>query len=596
MKLLLVQVTRNKQGKPSRVQQTLIADSVRVGRGSDCKLFLPDPRVSLYHALIVRRDDDVFFMEAVGGTLMLAGAMERVIKLAPGQKILLGSFELNILPPEGEHELGIAWELKERMEDDLAAVKSHVRAGLPNTWMSKRKLSWAAALPILVAFLAWPTLNALQPSAIRSAKAKAALTADEAWDPGPLSSAHQGFARDCAQCHTVAFQHTKNAACETCHRAIEWHFARDTQAAVAMHKAVFEPAGSPTKCASCHRDHKGPMGLVRKDSQLCTGCHADLKSRVATTASPNITDFGKDHPPFRLAMRVPGKSGDATVVRVPQKAGSRGEQSNLKFPHEVHLAKRGVRGANGLVVMDCATCHVPDESGARFKPVTMKAHCQDCHSLEFEPTAPTRQVPHGSVDDVLESVSEFYAQAVLSDRPIDVVFQEGARRPGERLSMAEPAKRLAALAWANQKADAISQELMEVRLCILCHEISRVSTANGTRAGTNSTRSWKVEPVAITQRWFPKSRFPHVQHKLSACKECHDKTNSKSSADISIPDIKKCQSCHAGNEPKSGTVRGTCGTCHDFHLKEAKSNRSAAHPVNTPRNPTAHAEKVAVRQ
>jgi pSer/pThr/pTyr-binding forkhead associated (FHA) protein len=57
MKLLLIQVTRNKQGQPSRAQQSLTADNVRVGRGSDCKLFLADPRVSLHHALIGRADD-----------------------------------------------------------------------------------------------------------------------------------------------------------------------------------------------------------------------------------------------------------------------------------------------------------------------------------------------------------------------------------------------------------------------------------------------------------------------------------------------------------------------------------------------------------
>jgi predicted CXXCH cytochrome family protein len=594
MKLLLIQVTRNKQGQPSRAQQSLTADNVRVGRGSDCKLFLADPRVSLHHALIGRADDGVYFIEAVGGTVIIDGAIERAARLKIGQKILLGPFELNVLAPERDHELAISWELVEPMEDDTTAVQGHVRAGLRNTWLSKRLFSWAAALAILAVFLVWPVMHALQPGAAKSMVAKAAITPDESWNPGTLSSAHQGFGRDCAQCHTVPFDHTKNAACETCHSVIGWHFARDSKESKAMHAALFEKPGNPTMCASCHRDHKGPMGLVRQDSPLCTDCHANLKAQVATTQSPNISDFGKDHPAFKLSMLVPGKTGAAAVVRVAQETSKLGEKSNLKFPHDVHLSKKGIRGANGRVLMDCANCHVPDETGTRFKPTTMKEHCQDCHSLEFEPKATNRQAPHGNVEDVLASVSEFYAQAVLSDTPIDVVFQEGARRPGERLNVTDPAKRLAALKWANQKADTISQELMEVRVCFSCHEISPINVVDASSPNKPATRSWKVEPIAITQHWLPKGRFPHVQHKPYDCKECHNTAASTSSADISIPDIKNCQSCHAGNLTTRDSVRGTCETCHGFHVGGSKSGVPIPYPGSMPHDPKARAAKVAV--
>jgi predicted CXXCH cytochrome family protein len=592
MKLLLAQITRNKQGQPSRAQLALTADSVRVGRGSDCKLFLADPRVSLHHALIGRSDDGVYFIEAVGGTVIVDGAMERAAKLKVGQKILLGPFELNILPPEGQHELVISWELVEPMEDDATAVNGRVKAGLRNTWLSKRLFSWGAALIILAAFLAWPVMNAHQSAPMRTAAAKSVLAPDESWNPGTLSSAHQGFGRDCVQCHTVPFEHTQNAACENCHSAIGWHFERNTKEAKAMHAAVFAKPGAETMCASCHRDHKGPMGLVRQDSPLCTNCHANIKAQVATTQSPNISDFGKDHPPFKLSMLVPGKTGAGAIVRVSQDAAKLSEKSNLKFPHNTHLDKKGIRGQNGRVVMECVNCHVPDESGTRFKPTTMKEHCQDCHSLEFEPKATNRQVPHGNVEDVLASVSEFYAQAVLADTPIDVVFQEGARRPGERLNVADPGKRLAALKWANQKAETISQELMEVRVCFACHEISRINVGEGKLA----TRSWKVEPIAITQHWLPKGRFPHVQHKPYECKECHNTADSKSSADISIPDIKNCQSCHAGNIATRESVRGTCETCHGFHVGGSKSGVPIPHPGSTPHDPKARAAKVAAAQ
>ncbi len=593
MKLLLIQLTRNKLGQVTQAQQTLNIDQVRVGRGSDCKFHLSDPRVAMHHAVIGSSgsgEESACFIEADAGIVTVDGSVERAVKLKTGQKIHLGPFELVVLPHDASQvDLALSWELLEPLKDNLESVKENVKVGLRKTWLSKRFFSWAGAAAILSVFLIWPVVSALNP--INSSNAgmssgspvlASAITADAAWNPGELASPHQGFGRDCAQCHTQPFVHTTNAACESCHKVIGWHFARDTKEAKAKHAAVFEKPGDPTQCASCHRDHKGSMGLVRQDSPLCTQCHANLKAQLSQTATANISDFSKDHPPFSLSMLVPGKTGAAGVVRVSQDTPQLAEKSNLKFPHDVHMAKGGVRGQKGKTVMECKNCHVPDDTGSRFKPTTMKEHCQDCHSLEFEPKATDRQVPHGNVEDVLATVNEFYAQAVLADTPIDVVFNEGARRPGERLNVADPAKRLAALAWATKKGDAISQELMEVRVCFTCHEIKRVTVGEGSDQKNAPTQTWRVQPIAVTQHWLPKSRFPHIQHNPYECKECHQVEKSKTSADIAIPDLKKCQGCHAGNITTTDKVRGTCETCHGFHVGGSKSGVPVPKPGSTP--------------
>ena len=607
MKLLLIQLTRNKLGQVTRTQQTLNVDQVRIGRGSDCKFHLPDPRVAMHHAVIGSSgsdltNDSTCFIEADAGLVTIDGTIERAAKLKVGQKIHLGPFELIVLQHDADVDLALSWELLDPLKDNLEGVKANVKVGLRNTWLSKRFFSWAGAAAVLSVFLIWPVVSALNPPAKMSgAQAMAfpvlasAITADASWNPGELASPHQGFGRDCAQCHTQPFVHTTNAACESCHQVIGWHFARDSKEAKAMHAAVFEKPGDATQCASCHRDHKGPMGLVRQDSPLCTQCHADLKTRAPQTTNTNISDFSKDHPPFKLSMLVPGKTGTAGIVRVSQDTPQLTENSNLKFPHDVHMEKKGIRGQNGKTVMECKNCHVPDETGSRFKPTTMKEHCQDCHSLEFEPKATDRQVPHGNVADVLATVNEFYAQAVLTDAPIDVVFDEGARRPGERLNVADPAKRLAALSWARKKSAAISQELMEVRVCFTCHEITRVALGAGVDAAgepkTPPSQTWKVAPIAVTQHWLPKSRFPHNQHSPYECKECHQVEKSKTSADIAIPDLKNCQGCHAGNITTTDKVRGTCETCHGFHVGGSKSGVPIPLPGGVPHDPKERAAK-----
>ncbi len=574
MKLLLVQITRNRQGQAARAEQTLEIDVLRIGRGSDCKLHLADPRVALHHATIGRAGDGVCFIEAGTGTLKINGQFERAARLRPSQAISIGPFELIVQEPPEDYDLALSYELLESLPLEVAGGRRRkLRASLRDTWLSKRLMSWFAAAIVLVAFLVWPVMHALNPASPlpdRVAAAGVVLTADASWDPGPLASGHHSFGRDCAKCHATPFVQTKNEQCESCHKSVGWHFAQDTAAKKALHEAVFMQAGNAARCAACHRDHKGPLGLVRQDSPLCIQCHADLKSRAPQTELADIGDFAHDHPPFKLSMLLAGKIGASAVVRVAQDNPKPIESSNLKFPHDVHLSPKGLRGPDGRIVMECKNCHVPDETGTRFKPTTMKDHCQSCHSLEFEPKAGNRQAPHGKVDDVVAAVREFYAQAVLADTPIDVVIQDGVRRPGERLSATQ---RLSALNWATQKADKITRELMEDRVCFSCHQIKRVEGQN------NAAPTWAVAPVAVTQHWLPKARFPHSQHNTHECASCHKVAQSKSSGDIAIPDIGKCRECHGGNATAADRAPGTCETCHGFHVGGSRSGTPVPLPM-----------------
>ena len=571
MKLLLITQTRNKKGQAARTEQSLVVDTLRIGRGTDCKLFLPDPRVALHHAQIRHGIDGSNYIETDTGVISVDGSLNRAGKLSPGQHILVGPYEIIILPPQQDYDLVVSVELIDPLREGVEEVRSKVQAGLHTTWLSKRLFSWTAAILILLAFLAWPVIHATSPEK-RVESLKADLTPDASWDVGPLASAHASFGRDCHKCHQLPFIQVKNQACEDCHKTIGWHFPLKTAGAKAVHAAVFPDA----RCTSCHRDHKGPNGLVRTDATLCADCHRELKTRHAKTAIPDISDFARDHPPFMLSMLQPGRTGDAAIIRIPQddKARAR-ENSGLKFPHDAHLSKKGVRSPNGTVTMVCVDCHVRDEAGIRFRPVTMKDNCQACHSLEFEPKVTARQVPHGNVGNVLATLNEFYAQAALADTPIDVVVEAGIRRPGERLG---ETRRQAALDWAVDKSGRIARDLFEVRVCFLCHQITPVAAVD------NLPASWTIAPVAVTRHWLPKSRFPHSQHDTFECDKCHQVTASKTSADIAIPDLKNCRECHGGSQPTRDKARGTCETCHGFHTGSHKAGVPAIIPGdNQPR-------------
>ena len=559
MKTKLATITRNKKGQPASTEQSVVAETLRIGRGADCKLHLSDPRIALLHAEIMCGVDGVSFIEARGGAVSIDGRFETAATLKAGQRLMIGPFEVIVLPPQSDVDLALSVELVDPLKDDLEEVKSHVKAGIKSTWLSKRLFSWFAFAAVLLAFLIWPVMNAMERGHGKESAKIAGLTADASWDVGPLSNAHASFGSNCGACHQQPFVQVTNSACEDCHKKIGWHFALESKEAKAVHTGIF----GDTQCSSCHRDHKGSNGLVRSDATLCTDCHQNLKSKHPKTGVADVAEFTKDHPPFKVTMLLPGKTGPEALVRIQQDDKARYvEASGLKFPHDVHMSPKGLRGPNGKAQMECKNCHTPDESGTRFKPVTMAEHCQSCHSLEFEPKATNRQAPHGKVADVIATLQEYYAQAALTDAPIDVVLEDGIKRPGARVG---ETKRQTALSWANTKAEKITQELFEVRVCFECHQIKRGE------ANAEPAARWQIAPIAITQHWLPKSRFPHSRHDTNKCDSCHAVATSKLSSDIAIPDIKNCRECHGGNVATKDKAPGTCETCHGFHTGSPKS-------------------------
>ncbi len=580
MKTKLTTITRNKKGEATLTMQEVSAETLRIGRGADCKLFLQDARVSLFHAEIMCNFGHPSYIEARGGAISVDGKSTSATTIAVGQKILLGPFELIVLPDENNIDIALSVELIDPLSDDIEAVQSRVKAGLSSTWLSKRAFSWIAAVAVLLAFLAWPVWHALErekmvmgkspnTGMIKTGAAKPMVHPDASWDVGPLSSAHTSFGSNCGACHQLPFRQVQNKACEDCHQKIGWHFALDTPQAKKVHNAVFSEA----YCGDCHRDHKGPMGLIRGDSKLCTDCHANLKTSHPQTGVMDVADFGKDHPPFKVSMLIRNakpstKAGEPNVhiERITQTDKTRYvESSGLKFPHDVHVTTKGVRSPAGRVQMECKNCHEADETGTRFKPTTMAAHCQSCHSLEFEPEVSSRQVPHGKIADVMATVREHYGLAALGPDAVNNVpaaFNAvEQQRSNAGAAAAEP---LRSLAWANNKATKITKEIFEVRLCFTCHEITKTKDAT---AGA----PWQITPIVVTQHWLPKSRFPHTAHSTQKCSSCHEVEKSKLSTEISIPKIENCRECHSGTVVTKDKAPGTCETCHGFHTGSPRS-------------------------
>ena len=384
---------------------------------------------------------------------------------------------------------------------------------------------------------------------------------DTSWNPGPLSSAHQPWADDCRVCHAVPFTRVRDAECLACHRDLGQHVdARQ------VHLAGL----TDRRCASCHRDHAGEFGLrfqsAAMSAQDCSACHRDLSKRVPETRLGDAADFAHQHPAFRVQLAANPATDVLTRVR-QAKDVVLSEPTTLKFPHDVHLAAKGIDSPTGIKQLRCADCHVAEPDGLGFRPVTMDTHCQSCHALKIEPAMSNREVPHGDVAAALSSLREFYTflkvQGVPPGDGAPLTHTIEIKRPG-----AVPEPRRTPLATGGdaraQAADA-AEHLFERTACVVCHDVRRVDRHG--KAGTpgEDLPQWEIAQVRKTHPWLPKSAFNHAAHATSACGDCHAAGRSAKASEVLIPDIAVCRDCHAGAAPTVGKVTSGCTLCHGFH-------------------------------
>jgi hypothetical protein len=573
MRCLVLTITRNRRGQPIREGRIVSGEVLTIGRGSDCAIFLPHARVNLHHATLRTQDDGRLVIEAQNSQISINGTPAQRARLRPDTRITIGPYTLvvELAGAEGypEHDFALTLELLDAPIDPRAAKKRPAMT-LAQAGLSKRLPALFLAFLIGALFLAFPVLHATQPEFRATVKEAlpVLLAADESWSPGALAAGHRGFGRDCRSCHVLPFEHVRDRECVSCHEATGTHIQD-----AALQRAAF----GATRCAECHRDHRGLASMNDIDPALCVECHGSFRARGFKTSLPEISDFKTAHPPFKLSIATGPLPKDVVRIARTDRANLK-QNTGLKFPHDVHLAKIGVEshaappGQKGRVVLHCADCHVAEESGVGFRPISMEKHCADCHRLEFEPDVTTRQVPHGSEKNVLLMLREFYASEALGTTPLEVTTVDGLlRRPGTH---AMDVRQREAIDWANEKTRRVAADLFEVRVCVVCHTVIRQDTPTLSEVALPGAEPpliavpWKVQPVFLTQRWMPKARFEHAKHAAVDCVDCHAVTLSKSSADVSMPEIGKCRECHVGSQPERNKIASNCELCHGFHRHE----------------------------
>ena len=419
-------------------------------------------------------------------------------------------------------------------------------------------LSWGLALAVLIVALLIPLLGALSPEAARALPISV-MPDDRLWLSGPLHPSHRLVGDDCSACHANVFTRVRDLECLQCHGDVRHHVDVKTHSGTRL---------EATRCAVCHREHNEPARLVRVDQSLCVDCHANLRiASSETSAIEPVSDFGHDHPEFKVSLLMPGAT--PSVQRVSLNDPTLSESSNLEFSHAAHLDPTGVDGPDGASVLRCGSCHEVESGGARMLAVQMETHCSRCHKLTFDAQAPDREVPHGQPSTVLTMMEEYFARNFLMS---NVEFANAptrgraARRPGVSPTLSAPERELA-LDWAREQAEQRATQIFERTICVACHQVTR--GAGGDRP------KWHVSPVELTAQWMPMAHFDHYRHRTMACGDCHDAAGSDLSSDVLMPSINICRDCHGG-ENDTDQLASTCIECHGFHLARHEPMRHIA--------------------
>jgi hypothetical protein len=383
------------------------------------------------------------------------------------------------------------------------------------------------------------------------------LHGSQALSAGPMSNSHAVFATRCELCHvpvvsatgwTPSFGMRKrvpDSACLQCHVAPSHH--------------PMETKETPT-CASCHIEHIGAMHLAAVADSSCTQCHAQLQSRAGVLhVAASVSSFATNHPEFQPLREASDADKRAATA--------------LVFNHAEHM-KAGLKGPNGPVTLECATCHIATlnaegRHGRSFAPVTFERSCRSCHNLQFDAHIQP-EAPHGKVEEdaafVTKSLTEFaqshpdVVSAEIRNWPPEAMLPAKAPMPPPRSQQEWIANRIA-------RADIILWR----EKCGLCHKAADGSVA----FNTNTIALPVFAPVKQPQHWLSSAVFSHPAHLAVACAECHTAAlTSASEHQVLMPSITTCRRCHDGRSSPQGPAvaaghaESGCFLCHVYHGPE----------------------------
>jgi hypothetical protein len=415
----------------------------------------------------------------------------------------------------------------------------------------------------------------------------------EFFNTGPLSRSHAHLKAGCASCHVP--ERLASSSAEEPQRFFQVlndrfekgapSFERIDRACAKCHQQhdFHEPNVITNRsCSACHKEHQGLSGMMSIANLDCGSCHnnnavmqasaergkqlpprsfhlnprlvnfrqvTSQLSRPADGYTKTFASFGEGHPSFQL-QRENVRDNDV-----------------LRFNHQRHLNSSDIPPTRSGK-LDCNYCHQPEPNGRYMQPISFEAHCQECHSLQFDVKNPDFQLPHGDAQLVrtfLRTLPAQYAELARRKRGLTnetKVNEFAVQQVRQLLTQFPNAQELERSIFftrdpykGSQQNDASSRA--QYTGCAFCHEVKQA-------AGISYPTAEITKPVMI-ERWLPHAHFSHAKHAtVAGCRECHvAAASSRLTSDVLIPAKESCVRCHSA----AGIARkaSECATCHLYH-------------------------------
>jgi predicted CXXCH cytochrome family protein len=584
MDVLVRNVRQGPNGVADFLDTAVAVDVVSIGSAADSTVQLLGRAVGTTHAVIEAAGSGFGITCRRGHRIRVNGIPCASKNIAVGDTIELGGHQLLLIQPPAGFDLAI--EIHTNSQVGASDFEAAFRTDLDRTWLSKRAAAWTLSVLTLLFTLAIPYSTIwLHRGGLPT---PLGLPDDAAWSSGPLSRAHaHATGSQCAACHQRLFAHVQDKACRECHKTTLDHVTEKQRALTRL--------GPAQRCGACHGEHNGAAGrLIADDDQLCVACHADSDKAFGSLRVHQVSGFAPhEHPAFAVSLqKLSGSTADGAAnlqwsrYRTPL-AGAV-EQSNLKFSHTQHLDGKKVTSITTGAALGCGGCHIPTADGDHFLPITMAASCSPCHQLNFDISAPDRQLPHGKPLDAILMIEDYFARKFTDPAPTPAVMPvrrlPDLERDPSRNSQIDVCTG-SAVACARQRARAEVENQFTGRGCISCHVVVDSHSAD-------QHERFRVTPVRLGSEYFSELRFDHKIHRVqgtltgdAACESCHSARKSTLATKLLLPEVDGCLRCHrdrnasrttaaqvpagAGHEERAGdadkVITLSCIGCHVYH-------------------------------
>ncbi len=570
MTFRLRQIDYTADGRRIARDRLVERDELTIGRAGENDIHLPDLAVEPQHATIAITSRIRLTVKAVGtlGFIVDGKQVEQAnIDASTSAELRFGSSTITV---SRDDDGVVLLEIQNHNRQDKPdPAEDKAGFSIASIMPGKRGIGWALLTVILLLFLALPIASHLSHAAGNNGRIPGNVVGDKAWNPGELSLAHHSLSTRCEACHKRPFEAVRSETCMSCHRNVHEHApaARLAMARgpVGLGAATLQGVGhafgreGPGACIDCHVEHQGMRPMDPPRQQFCANCHGSLKDRLADTRLGNAGDFGTMHPQFRAWVVTDAERRKLAPISLDNvQNGTNGpkEDNGLTFSHKVHLDQLGGVAKMAMTLgasqgygraLGCADCHKPTSEGTRFEPVSMERDCEACHSLAYSRVGGTfLKLRHGDIPQMLAQLSmagPVRSMGISRSRPGDF---GGATTGSGTISKS--------ISHANFHLTGVAAQAMAPNgICGECH----TPEMHGGKLA--------VRPVTLVSRYMPNGWFDHAAHTQTSCGECHAAAGSQSSADVLLPRVAECRSCHLGEGAAKPKIPSSCAMCHAYH-------------------------------